>query len=195
MGAIFCFFPAILMSSTFSDKNDLFFFSMKKQAFPIRHFFPSKFHQPSSNCLIHNRPASGYPYQFRSRRTTGSSCPYKFRSRGTTGSSMFDHDFGHCVVEDVSKNLDILTYGILSNVGSSSIFTRVYDDMAPAACSSSSGSLALTPITYAAVICDADEPALFSTDCMGSRVVFCNVTSEFDSSCVLLNFPNSAFLR
>ena len=35
----------------------------------------------SSNCLFHKKPASG--------------CPYRFRSRRTTGSSMFDHDFGH----------------------------------------------------------------------------------------------------
>ena len=63
------------------------------------------------------------------------------------------------VVEDVSKkkmyiyiHLDILTLGILSNLGSSSIFTKVYVDMASAACPSQSGCLAfetqMSPVQF-----------------------------------------------
>ena len=41
-------------------------------------------HRTSSNCFYHERPASG--------------SPYKFGSRSTTGSSMFDHDLGHLML-------------------------------------------------------------------------------------------------
>ena len=62
-----------------------------------------------SKCLSHKWPASG--------------CPYKFGSRRTTGSSMVDQDFGHLSRGrriNISGDSDI---GILSNFGASSIFT------------------------------------------------------------------------
>ena len=70
-----------------------------------------------------------------------------------------------CVVEDVSKNLDILTLGILSNLGASSNFTWVYADTASSACPSPSSSLAMISITFVAVIRDADEPCSVKTAC------------------------------
>ena len=63
-------------------------FSMNKQNIPnsvlLSHPTPIR---TSSNCLSHQRPASG--------------CPYKFRSRGTTGSSMSDQDLVLTVVDEM----------------------------------------------------------------------------------------------
>ena len=68
--------------------------------------------------------------------------PYRFRSRGTTGSSSVGPRCWHfCVVVDVSRCLDTLTW--------------VQADTASAVC-----GLTLTPITFAAVICDDDGPCL-----------------------------------
>ena len=68
--------------------------------------------------------------------------PYRFRSRGTTGSSDVGPCFGpFCVVVDVSRCLDTLTW--------------VQAGTASAVC-----GLTITPITFAAVICDADGPCL-----------------------------------
>ena len=98
----------------------------------------------SSNCLSHERPASG--------------CPYKFRSRRTTESSMSAQDSGHpCRGRRIHKS-GLSDFGFLSNLGASSSFTCVYTDTASAACPSQSGNLAITSISFAAVIWDADEP-------------------------------------
>ena len=73
---------------------------------------------------------------------TATGCPYKFRSRRTTGSSDVGPRLGQfCVVVDVSRCLDTLTWG--------------QADTASAVC-----GLIITPITFAAVICDADGPCL-----------------------------------
>ena len=61
-------------------------------------------------------------------------------------------------------------------------------ETASGACPSQSGNRAITSMTFAAVICDADEPCSVRKDCIGSRVVFYNVTSEYDSSFILLIF-------
>ena len=95
MRAIFCFFPAILMSSPYTDRNNPCF------RWTNIHSQFDTFSQPSSinacsNCLSHKSRASG--------------CPYRFRSRGTTGSSMYAHDFGHFCLEDVSIHPDILVW-------------------------------------------------------------------------------------
>ena len=68
-----------------------------------------------------------------------------------------------CVVVDESKCLDIYTLGIFNNFGASSIFTWVQADTASAACPSHPGSLEMTSITLAAVICDADELCTVNT--------------------------------
>ena len=118
MGAIFCLFPDILMSSTFSDKR-------------INLVFGEQTSILLSNCLTHSSPARG--------------CPHKFRSRGTSGSSMFDHDFGHLCRGSrihISGHSD---FGILRNFGASSIFNWVYADVASAACQSQSVVLHWNP--------------------------------------------------
>ena len=76
-------------------------------------------------------------------------------------------------------------FGILSTLGACSKFTWVYADTASAACPSQSGNLAKTSITFSAVIWDADEPCSVK-NCVGSTVVFYNVTTEHDSASVLL---------
>ena len=83
IGLKFCFLPAILMSSTFSHKNN--------------------------RCSPW--PASGRPYNF--------------RSRGTTGSSMVDHDFGHLRRGRRFHNYiwTFLVLDFFTNFGASSIFT------------------------------------------------------------------------
>ena len=55
-----------------------------------------------------------------------------------------------CVSVDVSKYLDVLDCA-------SSVLTCVQADTASAACPEHPGSLAMTSITFAAFICDADE--------------------------------------
>ena len=90
-------------------------------------------------------------------------CPYKFRSRGTTGSSMSDQDLGHFCRGRRIHNNGHSDFWILSNLGASSSFTRVYADTASAACPAQSGSLAMTFISFAAVIRNADEPCSVNT--------------------------------
>ena len=67
------------------------------------------------------------------------------------------------VLEDVSIHPDILILRILSSFWASSILTWVYADIASAACPSRSGTRAITSITFAAVIRDADEPCSVHT--------------------------------
>ena len=92
-----------------------------------------------SICLSHRRPASA--------------CPNKFRSRGTTGSSMSDKDFGHSCCGrriHISGHFDIR---VLSYLGASSVFPECML-MRRQPLVHSSGSLAMTSITCAAVNCD-----------------------------------------
>ena len=75
---------------------------------------------------------------------------------------MLDQEFGHLCFGrriQISGHSD---FGIFNNVGASSILTRV-QDIASAACPAHPGSLAMTTITFAAVICDADEPCSANT--------------------------------
>ena len=53
--------------------------------------------------------------------------------------------------------------GIFDHLGASSILTWVKADTASAACPAHPGSHAMTSITFAAVICDADEPCSVNT--------------------------------
>ena len=68
-----------------------------------------------------------------------------------------------CVSVDVSKYLDIPTSELYNNDGASSILTWVRADTASAACPAHPGSLAMTSITFAAVIGGADEPCSVNT--------------------------------
>ena len=67
------------------------------------------------------------------------------------------------VLEDVSIHPDILIWEFWVVFEHPPFFTRVYADIASAACPSQSGSRAITSITFAAVICDADEPCSVNT--------------------------------
>ena len=51
----------------------------------------------------------------------------------------------------------------LNNFGASSIFTWVEADTASAACPAQPGSLEMISMTFAAVICDADDPCSVNT--------------------------------
>ena len=53
--------------------------------------------------------------------------------------------------------------GIVKNFGASSIFTWVQADAASAACPSQPGNLEMISMTFAAVICDADDPCSVNT--------------------------------
>ena len=65
-------FPVSFMASTYTDKTNPFSRWTKRHSqFGI--FSQPCFNKIFSNCLSHKRPAKGWPYRFRSRRTTGSS--------------------------------------------------------------------------------------------------------------------------
>ena len=53
--------------------------------------------------------------------------------------------------------------GIFNYFGASSIFTWVSADTASAACPEHIGSLDMISMTFAAVICDADDPCSVNT--------------------------------
>ena len=113
---------------------------------------------------------------------------FYFRSRSTTRSSMFAKDFGHLFRGWRIHTSGHCDFGILSNLGASSIFTWVYADTASASCPSQSGNLAITSITFVAVIWDAHEPCSVKKKNISSRIIFHNVTTEHDSAFVLLKF-------
>ena len=165
MGAGFCFLPCIFMSTTYTDKNKPCF------RWANRHSQFWYFSHPSSDgtswkSLSHNNPANGRPY--------------KFRSRGTAGSSMFAQELGRSCRGRRITTSGHSDSGILSNLGARSNFTWVYEDTTSAVCPSQSGNLAITFITFAAVVGDADEPSSVK-NFVGSRVVFYSVTTEHDS--------------
>ena len=64
----------------------------------------------------------------------------------------FPHGFGHLCRGKRIQTSGHSDFGILSNFRASSIFTWVLADTASAACPAQSGSLAITSITFAAVI-------------------------------------------
>ena len=60
----------------------------------------------------------------------------------------------------MSGNSDL---GIFNNFGAASIITWVYSVTASTACPAHPGSLDMISTTFAAVICDADDPCSVST--------------------------------
>ena len=80
IGSMCCFFPTNFMSSTCTDKNNPFPRCTKRHS-QFGMFSQPCFNKIFSNCLSHNSPGRGWPYRFRSRKTTGS--------------SILDDDFGH----------------------------------------------------------------------------------------------------
>ena len=75
--------------------------------------------------------------------------------------------------------------GFFSNFGASFILTWVLVDTASAACPAQAGSLEMISMTFAAVICDADDPCSVKS-CMRSRIIFHNVASEYNSTFIFL---------
>ena len=104
---MFCFFPANLMSSTYTDKNNPFSRCTHKHS-QFGTFSQPYFKRIFPNCLSHNSPAKRWPY--------------RFLSKGTTGSSILDHDLGHLCPGrriQLSGHSDL---GIFNNLEASSIF-------------------------------------------------------------------------
>ena len=131
------------------NRQEQSLFPMNEQSFSIRYFHHHRPNRTSSHCLSHKTPASG--------------CPYKFHSRDTTGSSMFAQDLGHLCRGRRIHTSGHSDFGILSNLGASSNCTWVYADAASAACPVQSGRPAKTSITFAAVIDKANNPCSVNT--------------------------------
>ena len=68
-----------------------------------------------------------------------------------------------CVWVDVSKSVYILTWEFFYSDGASSILTWVLADTASAAWPAHPNSLEIMSMTFAAVICDADDPCSVNT--------------------------------
>ena len=80
-----------------------------------------------------------------------------------TGSSILDHDLGRLCRGrriQMSGHSDL---GIFHIFGASSIFTWVLADTASAACPAHPGNLDMISMTFAAVICDADDSCSVNT--------------------------------
>ena len=76
---------------------------------------------------------------------------------------MLAHEFAHLCRGRRIRISGHCDFGILSNLGASSIFTWVKADTASAACRARPGSLDMIPMTFTAVICDADDPCSVNT--------------------------------
>ena len=143
-----------------------------------------------------------------SHQRSASGWPYIFRSSGTTGSSILDRDFDHLCRGrriQMSGHSDL---GIFHTAGVSSILTCVYADTASAVCPAHLGSLTITSISFAAVVCHADEPCsvnsvvrvwimfhnVISSITHGLRVfewiVLLSLCASWTTSCLLLTFVN-----
>ena len=108
IGLICCFFPANLMSFTYTDKNNPFWRCTNKQS-QLETFSQPYFNRIFSNCLYHNSPDKGWPY--------------RFRSRETTLSSILDHDFSHLSRGRRIRMSGHSDFGVFNNLWASSIFT------------------------------------------------------------------------
>ena len=84
---------------------------------------------------------------------------------------------------DESKCLDIPIFGICNNVDASSILTWVFADTASAACPAHPGSLEIISICDCHLWCWWSS---FSEHYMRTRIIFYNVTSEYDPAVVFL---------
>ena len=171
MKAMFWFLRTILMSSTFTERTIRVF--DEQTDIPNSDFSHPSPRRTFPNCLSHKRPASA--------------CPYKFRLKNP---GIYDvwHDLRHfCRGRRVhiSGQSDVV---IFSNFGAPSIYTWVFADTASAACLVQSSSLAMTSITLAAVIWDADEPCSVNTalSINETKWFFLFVLPEWPLSCLHL---------
>ena len=76
---------------------------------------------------------------------------------------MLDRDLGHLCFGGRVQISGHSDFGILNNDGAPSIFTWEKADTASAACPAHPGSLDTMSMTFAAVICDADDPCSVNT--------------------------------
>ena len=93
---------------------------------------------------------------------------------------MLDHDLGHLCFGrhiQISGHSD---FGIFTNVGASFILTWVKADAASAACPAHPGSLEMISMTFAAVICDADDPCSVNTAKTLNHLSQCRLRVQLD---------------
>ena len=166
LGSMFCFCPANFMSSTYTEKNN------RLSRCTSEHSQLEFFTQPCcsrifSNCLFQNSPAKRWPY--------------RFRSSGTTGSSILDQDFAHSCRGRrflMSGHSDV---GIFNNMGETYIFTfgkRRYCVCCLSIATWQSGDDILD-------FCCCHWWCWWSSFgeyCTRPRIVFCNITSEYNST-------------
>ena len=144
---------------------------MYEKTFSIGNLLPTVLHSDFLKFLSHNSPAKGWPY--------------RFRSRGTTGSSILDHDFlATCVVVDESKCLDIPIWDF-----------SIFCDLLPFYLGRSRYCVCcLSTATWQSgdnihdFCCGHLRCwwSLFGEYCIRPRVVLYNVTTEYNSTFVLL---------
>ena len=148
------------------------FSRLTNKTLPIWNFSQPYFNRTFSNCRSHNSPAKGWPY--------------RFRSRGTTGSFIVDHDFGLCVSVDVSKYLDFLTLGIFNNCGASSILLGISRYCIRClSCAPWQTGYDIHDFCCCHLRC---WWSLFREFCIRVRIIFYNITSEYNSTFVFWMF-------
>ena len=121
-----------------------------KQTFPVWNFFPTGFQQELSRIAFPIIVLSEADHT-------------DFAQEERLDLPYWTKILANCVSVDVPKYLHILTSEFSITNGSSSFLTWVYADTASAACPAHPGSLAMTSITFAAVMCDADDPCSVNT--------------------------------
>ena len=153
------------MASTYTDKNNPFSLCTNKHSL-LETFTQPCCNKTFSNCLSQNIPAKGWPYRFRSRRTTASSMLYNDLShlcRGRriqmSGHSYFGFTFHFY--------LGISRYCISC-----------------LSCASwQSGDEEIHDFCCCHLRC---WWSLFREYCIRSRIIFYNIASEYNSTFVLL---------
>ena len=166
--SMFTVLLASLISSTCTDRN------IPLARLTNKHSQFKTFSQPCSNrtfsnCLSHESPARGWSY--------------RFLSRGTTGSVIVDHDFGH------------LCFGWRVQKSGHSDFGIVKHDVALSThgcCISCLSWISWKPGCNVHDFCGRHLRcwrSLVSEHCIWTRIIFYNVTSEYDPAFVLLMNP------
>ena len=174
IGSRFCFFPANFLPSTYTDKNNPFWWCTKRHSqFGI--FSQPRFNWIFSHRLSHNSPAKRWPY--------------RLRSRGTNGSSILDHDLGHLCRGrriQMSGHSDL---GIFNNLWASSIF-HFYLGISWYCVNYMSRATRQSGVNIHDFFCCLLWCwwSFLSEYCISSRVVCHNITSEYNTTFVLLVF-------
>ena len=125
---------------------------MYKETFPIGNFF--------SNCAAIGSTQIAFPIIVLPKDDHA-----HFVQEERHGSSILDHDLGHLCRSRRIQMSGHFAFEIFNNLGAFSIFNWVQADTASAACPTQPGSLEMISMTFAAVICDADDPCSVNTAC------------------------------